>query len=96
VVQVRLFLRGRTAERVGLDDEEALNAAKPIRPEPAKLHARHEAQVRAALASGPVTVIVLGASHDLSAAVAKLGGGTAEYIAVTTKAVERFAGRGSP
>jgi hypothetical protein len=39
---------------------------------------------------------VLGASHDRSAAVAKLGGGAAEYIAVTTKAVERFAGKGSP
>jgi hypothetical protein len=38
-------------------------------------------------------VIVLGASHDLSAAVAKLGSGTTDYIAVTTKAVERFAGR---
>jgi hypothetical protein len=52
--------------------------------------------VRAALASGPVAVIVLGASHDLSAAVTKLGGGTTEYIQVTTSAVERFAGRGGP
>jgi hypothetical protein len=67
--------------------------ALPIRPDPAKLDARREAQVRAALASGPVAVIVLGASHDLSAAVAKLGGGMTEYIAVTTNAVERFAGR---
>jgi hypothetical protein len=41
-------------------------------------------------------VIVLGASHDLSAAVAKLGSGSTEYITVTTKAVERFAGKGSP
>jgi hypothetical protein len=65
-----------------------------IRPDPAKLEARHEAQVRAALASGPVAVIVLGASHDLSAAVAKLGSGSVEHVQVTTSAVERFAGRG--
>jgi hypothetical protein len=80
---------------VPLDDEAALMPALPIRPDPAKLDARHEAQVRAALASGPVAVIVLGASHDLSAAVAKLGSGTTEYIQVTTRAVERFAGKGS-
>jgi hypothetical protein len=79
-----------------LDAEGALNAAKLIRPDPAKLEARHEAQVHAALASGPVAVIVLGASHELSDAVTKLGSGATEYIAVTTKAVERFAGKGSP
>jgi hypothetical protein len=62
------------AEVLPLDDQRALEAAKPIRPEPAKLEARHEAQVRAALASGPVVVIVLGASHDLSAAVEQFGG----------------------
>jgi hypothetical protein len=39
---------------------------------------------------------VLGASHDLSAAVTKLGGGMTEYILVTTSAVERFAGKGPP
>jgi hypothetical protein len=76
-----------------LDDEAALIPALPIRPDPAKLDARREAQVRAVLASGPVAVVALGASHDLSAAVTKLSG-TVEYVQVTTSAVERFAGRG--
>jgi hypothetical protein len=86
----------QTVDVLPLDDQQALEAAKPIHPDPSKLEARHEAQVRAALAPGPVAVILLGASHDLSAAVAKLGRGSTEYVAVTTKAVERFAGKGSP
>jgi hypothetical protein len=79
-----------------LDDATTLDPAQPLRADPAKLAARHEAQVGAALASGPVAVIVLGASHDLSADVAKLGGGTTEYVQVTTKTVARFAGKDSP
>jgi hypothetical protein len=72
-------------------------SARPIRPDgavgpdPATLEARNDAQVRAALAPGPVAVIVLGASHDLTGAIEKHGG-TTEYILVTTRAVERIAG----
>jgi hypothetical protein len=47
--------------------------------------AREDAQVKAALASGPVSVIVLGGGHDLSDSVRRVGGGTVEYLRVTTR-----------
>jgi hypothetical protein len=53
---------------------------------PLPLAARHAAHVKAAMASGPAAVLVLGASHDLSAAVQQVGGGTTKYIRVTTAA----------
>ncbi len=90
------------AEVLPLDAEDALEAAKPVRPDGtvgvalAKLEARHDAQVRAALASGPVAVLVLGAAHDLSAAVQRLGDASTEYLRVTTKAVARFADSNAP
>jgi hypothetical protein len=84
-----------------LDDERLLQEANPVRPDGtvkldlANLDARHDAQVKTALASGPVAAIVLGASHDLSAAVQKLGAGSTEYIRVSTRAVEQFVGSNS-
>jgi hypothetical protein len=74
-----------------LDDAGPLNAANPVRPDgtvrpdPAAVAARNDAQVRRALAGNPVTVIVLGGDHDLSAAVRRLGNGAAEYIRVTPR-----------
>jgi hypothetical protein len=58
----------------------------------AKTEARHDSQVRLAVASGPCSVLVLGGSHDLSASVRKLGGGV-EYIRVATGRYREFAGR---
>jgi hypothetical protein len=53
-------------EVLPLDDEAALARAKPVGPDgkaradPAAVEARHDAQVRAALASGPCAFIILG------------------------------------
>jgi hypothetical protein len=62
-------------EVLPLDDEERLASAKPVSPdgkvraELAKLEARHDAQVKAALASGPCAFIILGGGHDLASSV---------------------------
>jgi hypothetical protein len=61
-----------------------------VRLDPAALEARHAGQVKVALASGPVAVLVLGANRDLTASVRRLGGGTAKYLRVTTKAAGRL------
>jgi hypothetical protein len=90
----------QAADVLPLEDEQLAAAAHSVRPDgtvrldPAALEARHDAQVNAALASGSVAVLVLGANHDLSPSVRRLGGGTAEYLRVTTAAVGRFAGKG--
>jgi hypothetical protein len=90
----------QAADVLPLEDEKLVSASHPVQPDgtvridPAALEARHDALVKLALASGPVAVLVLGANHDLTASVRRLGGGTAEYLRVTTKMVERFAGRG--
>jgi hypothetical protein len=52
--------------------------------------------VRAALPSGPVAVIVVGASQDLGNSVRRLGNGSTMYVQVTTAAVERFAEKDAP
>jgi hypothetical protein len=48
--------------------------------------------VKAALASGPCSFIVLGGKHDLSAGVRRLGGGTTEYVRVTMRQYKVFCG----
>jgi hypothetical protein len=83
----------REIEVLPLDEDEVLEQARPdgkARLDPAKLEARHDAQVRAALASGPCRFIILGGSHDLSASIGRLGRGTAEYIRVTTRRYKEF------
>jgi hypothetical protein len=81
------------------DDEDLLGRARPVRPDgtarvdPTKVEARHDGLVKAALASGPVAVIVLGGSHDLSGSVRRHGGWGCEYIWVTTAAFRRIAGQ---
>jgi hypothetical protein len=85
-------------EVLPLDADGLLDRAKPITPDgkvredPAKLRARHDGHVRAALASGPCALIVLGGSHDLSASVRRLGKGTTEYLRVTTTGYREVAG----
>ncbi len=73
-----------------LDDADLLDAARPVtkggevKPDPERVKARQDAQVRAALKSGPLAVIVLGGSHDLAQSV-RGASGQCEYLRVTTK-----------
>jgi hypothetical protein len=77
-------------EVLPLDDRDLLEWAKPVErnvkmePDPSRLKARHDGQVRAALQGGAVSFIILSGDHDLSESVRRLGGGTVEYIRVTT------------
>jgi hypothetical protein len=93
---VRLLVDRDLKQVLPLDDEAALDAARPIaangrmRIDPAKTEARHEGQVRAAMASGPVSVIILGGAHDLTAAVQKIGGWRVQYLRVTTARYREF------
>jgi hypothetical protein len=85
-------------EALPLDDDALLDASKPVSPDgkvrldPAKIEARHDGQVKAALASGPCSLLILGGAHDLSASVRRLGGGTAEYLRVSTARYKEVAG----
>lgn len=54
---------------------------------------RHEAQVKRAMAAGGTVVVVLGASHDLTGALQRLGGSKTEYIVVTPKRVRELNNR---
>jgi hypothetical protein len=94
----RLAMAG--AIEVGpLDDEELLDQTNPVRSDgqlrhdPATLEARHDGQVRRALASGPCCLLILGGAHDLSASMRRLANGTAEYIRITTKQYKELVGR---
>ena len=91
-----LAMRGE-AEVLPLDEDDTLDRANPLTRggvdiDRAKAEARHDSQVRLAVASGRCAVLVLGGSHDLSASVKKLGGGV-EYIRVTTRRYREFGGR---
>jgi hypothetical protein len=83
-----------------LDDEELLDWAKPVTPDdrvkrdPAKVEARHDAQVKLALESGPCSLLVLGGNHDLAESVRRLGHGKTEYIRVTTTRYRAVSGEG--
>jgi hypothetical protein len=83
-----------------LDDEAALDRAKPVTPDgriefdPGKVEERHDAQVKAALENGPCSLLILGGAHDLSGSVRRLGNGTVEYIRVTTTCYKEVAGEG--
>jgi hypothetical protein len=95
----RLLGAREVEEVLPLDDAGLLDAAKPSpggEVERAKLEARHDSQVRAALASGLCALLVLGGGHDLAESVRRLGGGTSEYFRVTTRRYREFAGRERP
>ena len=87
----RLLITGELEDVLPLEDADALQMAKPITPsgtvklDPVKIEARHDAQVKAVMKEGPVAVIVLGGSHDLSASVRRLGDGNCEYLRVATR-----------
>jgi hypothetical protein len=93
----RVTMQGKL-EVLPLDDEALLDAACPLRPDgrividQVKLEARHEAQARAALKSGPCALLVLGGGHDLSGAVRRFGGGTTQYVRLTLRRYEEVGG----
>ena len=71
--------------------------ARPIGPDGrfhlhlAKLSARHDGQVQAALKDGPFALVILGGAHDLSESVRRHGG-SCEYLRVTTRRYRELAG----
>jgi hypothetical protein len=79
------------------DDAALLDAARPVSPDgqlptdPVKVKAREDAQVKAALASGPCALIVLGGGHDLTGSVRSLSNGTCQYMRVVTRRYKEFA-----
>jgi hypothetical protein len=82
------MLLGKEIDVLPLDDEQLLDAAKPVTPDekfkldPAKVKARQQAMVKAVLDRGNFGLIVLGAAHDLSEV---LRGRSCEYIRVWVK-----------
>ncbi len=92
----RLLISGELEDVLPLEDAVALEKAKPISPsggvklDPVKLEARHDAQVKTTMKEGPVAVIVLGGSHDLTASIQRFSG-NCEYLRVTTKRFKEFA-----
>jgi hypothetical protein len=83
-------------EVLPLDDADRLDQAKPITPDgkvtfdPKRVAARQDGTVKAATARGSLALIVLGASHDLSDSVRRVGGGRCEYVRVTTRRYREF------
>jgi hypothetical protein len=59
--------------------------------ETAKLSARHDGQVRAALKDGTFALVLLGGAHDLTQSVRRHGG-SCEYLRVRTERYREFAG----
>ena len=66
----RLLISGELEDVLPLEGDGQMDAAKPItvdgkvQPDPVKIEARHDAQVKTVMKKGPVAVIVLGGSHD--------------------------------
>jgi hypothetical protein len=82
-----LMTHAELAEVRPLDDEGPLAAADPRKADAATLKAREDTIVRNALKGGePIAVIVLGASHDLTASV-RAADPSCGYIRLTTKKV---------
>ena len=79
-------------QTVDLNDADALKAAKPkivngeLVLDPAAIEAREDAMVRRMLVGPPVTIAIIGGSHDLTDNIERHGGGTVEYLRVKTKA----------
>jgi hypothetical protein len=94
----RLLMSGEVEEVLRLDDAKLLEEAKPIDPDgryhldDAKLSARHDGQVQAALQGGAFTLVILGGAHDLSESVRRLSAGQCEYLRITTTRYREFAG----
>jgi hypothetical protein len=86
----------REVDVLPLDDRDLLERAKPVaragkmQPDPARLEARHDGQMKSALKCGTVSFIILGGDHDLSGSVRRLGDETVEYVRVATKSYREF------
>jgi hypothetical protein len=86
--RLRLYGAGQLDDVRPLDDAALLGEAKPAPGRPvdaAAQRARDDFQVKAALASGKASVVLLGGGHDLSDAVRRAGGGAVEYLRITTR-----------
>jgi hypothetical protein len=94
----RLLMSGDVEELLPLDDAKLLEEAKPIDPagrfhlDPAKLSARHDAQVQAALKGDAFALVILGGAHELTDNVRRYAGGLCEYVRVTSRGYPGFAG----
>ncbi len=92
----RLLVSGELDDVLPLEETVAYQNAQPlaatgeVKLDPATIEARHDAQVKAVLDNGTFGLIVLGAAHDLTESVGRLGGGKCEYVRVTTKWVEEM------
>ncbi len=62
-----------------------------VQVEAAKLEARHDVRVKAAMASRPAAVLILSGWHELAASARKLRAGTREYVRVTTRRFKEVA-----
>jgi len=97
----RLFAAGEVEGVLPLDDAQLLDAARPItakgnvKGDPEKIRAREDAQVQAALKSGPVAVIVLGGAHDLAESVRRAANGKVEYLRVSTRRFQQVEVQGA-
>ncbi len=95
----RLLMSGELEEVLPLEEADKLEAAKPVlpsgevRPDPTKIEARHDAQVRAAFKHGPFALVILGGAHDLSRSADHFTQGGCEYMRVTTKRYSEFSGQ---
>jgi hypothetical protein len=87
----RLLVSGELEDVLALEDDEALEKAKPIslnggvKLDPQKIELRHAAQGKAVMKGGAVAVIILGGAHDLTGSIKRIGDGRVEYLPVTTK-----------
>ncbi len=95
----RLLMSGELEEVLPLEDADKLEQAKPITPngevklDPAKVEARHDAQVRMAFNKGPVAVVILGGAHNLTDSASRFTYGCCEYVRMTTKRFREQSGR---
>ena len=65
-------MSGEDLELLPLDDGKLLEEPKPIAPDGAKLSARHDGQVQAALKGAGFALVILGGAHDLTASAEDL------------------------
>jgi hypothetical protein len=97
----QLFAAGELEGVLPLDDAELLDAAGPVIQQGRvqfdrdKVRMREDAHVRTLVKSAPVALLVAGGAHDLSGSVKRLGGGTVEYVRVTTRRYVQFEGEDS-
>lgn len=63
-----------------------------VKLDPAKIEARHDAQLRMSFEQGPVAVLILGGAHNLTDSASRFTGGC-EYVRMATKRFREQSGR---